>query len=55
MSETSLRGIRAITVFMARCGVGYAISMFPKIMEAVVESGLREIMGKKVTGKGACD
>lgn len=42
---------KLFTVFMVLSGVGYVMYMFPKIMETVVEGGLREIMGKRQMAK----
>ncbi len=42
---------KVFTVFMVFCGVGYVMYMFSKIMETVVEGGLREIMGKRMMAK----
>lgn len=33
---------KIFTVFMVLCGVGYVMYMFSKIMETVVEGGLRQ-------------
>lgn len=42
---------KIFTVFMVFCGVGYVMYMFSKIMETVVEGGLRELMGKRLMAK----
>ena len=42
---------KLFTVFMVLSGVGYVMYMFSKIMETVVEGGLREIMGKRQMAK----
>ncbi len=42
---------KLFTVFMVFCGVGYVMYMFSKIMETVVEGGLRELMGKRLMAK----
>ncbi len=42
---------KIFTIFMVLCGVGYVMYMFSKIMETVVEGGLREIMGKRQMAK----
>jgi len=42
---------KIFTVFMVLVGVGYVMYMFSKIMETVIEGGLREIMGKRLMAK----
>lgn len=42
---------KIFTVFMVLGGVAYVMYMFSKIMETVIEGGLREIMGKRLMAK----
>ena len=42
---------KLFTVFLVLCGVGYVMYMLSKIIETVVEGGLREIMGKRQMAK----
>jgi voltage-gated potassium channel len=42
---------KIFTVFMVLGGVGYVMYMFSKIMETVIEGGLRELMGKRLMAK----